>query len=75
MAVPSQRISNFLHALGCCLNKIGGTPALLVPDNLKSAVVKADRYESAVNRALEAPLKTRKKQLYLNSNNPFNLSD
>lgn len=53
MAVPSQRISDFLHALGCCLNEIGGTPALLVPDNLKSAIIKADRYEPQINRALE----------------------
>lgn len=53
MAVPSQRISDFLHALGCCLNEIGGTPALLVPDNLKSAIIKADRYEPDINRTLE----------------------
>lgn len=53
MVVPSQRIADFLYALGCCLNEIGGTPAVLVPDNLKSAIVKADRYEPEVNRALE----------------------
>ena len=53
MAVPSQRIADFLHALGCCLHEIGGTPAVLVPDNLKSAIVKTDRYEPVINRALE----------------------
>jgi len=53
MAVPSQRIADFLYALGCCLNEIGGTPAVLVPDNLKSAIVKTDRYEPDINRALE----------------------
>lgn len=53
MAVPSQRIADFLHALGCCLKELGGTPALLVPDNLKSAIVKADRYEPDINRSLE----------------------
>jgi len=53
MAVPSQRIADFLHALGCCLKELGGTPALLVPDNLKSAIIKADRYEPEINRSLE----------------------
>lgn len=53
MAVPSQRIAEFLHALGCCLQHIGGTPKVLVPDNLKSAIIKADRYEPDVNRLLE----------------------
>lgn len=53
MVVPSQRITDFLYALGCCLNDIGGTPAVLVPDNLKSAIIKTDRYEPEINRALE----------------------
>ena len=53
IAVPSQRVDDFLHALGCCLREIGGAPAVLVPDNLKSAVIKADRYEPEINRALE----------------------
>ena len=53
LAVPSQRIADFLYALGCCLHEIGGTPAVLVPDNLKSAVIKADRFEPEINRALE----------------------
>lgn len=53
IAVPSQRIADFIYALSCCLNDLGGTPAVLVPDNLKSAIVKADRYEPEVNRALE----------------------
>ena len=53
LAVPSQQIADFLYALGCCLHEIGGTPAVLVPDNLKSAVIKADRFEPEINRALE----------------------
>lgn len=53
MAVPSQRIADFLYALSCCLHEMGGTPAVLVPDNLKSAIVKPDRYEPEINRALE----------------------
>ena len=53
MAVPSQSLSDFLHVLGCCLRDLGGVPAALVPDNLKSAVTKANNYEPDINRAME----------------------
>lgn len=53
MAVPSQNLGDFIHALGCCLQDIGGVPAALVPDNLKSAITKASNYEPDINRALE----------------------
>ncbi|MBW6498876.1 MAG: IS21 family transposase [Bacteroidales bacterium] len=53
MAVPSQRIEDFIYALSCCLHDLGGGPQVLVPDNLKSAIVKASHYEPDVNRALE----------------------
>ena len=53
MAIPSQKVSDFIFALGCCLKSIGGVTQVLVPDNLKSAVVKADRYEPKINQALE----------------------
>ncbi len=53
MAVPSQTLSDFIYALGCCLQDLGGVPAALVPDNLKSAVTKANRYEPDINRAME----------------------
>lgn len=53
MAVPSQRIGDFLYALGCCLQDIGGVPRALVPDNLKSAIIRTDRYEPDINRGLE----------------------
>lgn len=52
MAVPSQTIADFLYALECCLLSLGGVPAAIVPDNLKSAVIKADRYEPDINQAL-----------------------
>jgi hypothetical protein len=39
--------------LTCCLQAIGGVPKALVPDNLKSAIVKASRYEPSVNQALD----------------------
>lgn len=53
MAVRSQGIEDFINALTCCLTHLGGTPKALVPDNLKSAVIKADRYEPDLNRALD----------------------
>ena len=53
MAVKSQSTDDFLHALTCCLQNFGGVPAALVPDNLKAAVVKANRYEPGINQALE----------------------
>jgi transposase len=53
MAVRSQNVCDFLYALGCCLQELGGVPQVLVPDNLKSAIVKASAYEPDVNRAME----------------------
>ena len=52
MVVPSQRLEDFLHALGCCLSYMGGVPKALVPDNLKSAIIRSSRYEPELNRAL-----------------------
>lgn len=53
MAVHSQKVAEFIYALVCCLKALGGVPQALVPDNLKSAVIKTDRYEPDINRALE----------------------
>ena len=53
MCVPSQKTDDFIHALTCCLRTLGGSPKILVPDNLKAAVIKADRYEPEINRVLE----------------------
>jgi transposase len=53
IAVPSQKIGDFLHALEQCLIFFGGVAEILVTDNLKSAVTKADRYEPDINRTLE----------------------
>ena len=53
MAVRSQSIEDFLYALRQCLQELGGVPKLLVPDNLKAAVIKATRYDPEINRALE----------------------
>jgi transposase len=53
VCLPSQRVEEFLHGISLCLEHIGGVPKIVVTDNLKSAVVKADKYEPTLNRALE----------------------
>ncbi len=53
MAVRSQSTGDFLYALSWCLESLGGVPQVLVPDNLKSAIIKANKYEPGVNHALE----------------------
>lgn len=52
-AVRSQGIDDFIHALKLCLEFLGGSPLILVPDNFKSAIIKANRYEPDLSRALE----------------------
>jgi transposase len=53
VCVPSQKLEDFVHAIRMCLEYIGGVPLILVTDNLKAAVVKADRYEPKLNKGLE----------------------
>lgn len=53
MAVRSQSVEDFIFALVCCLTFLGGSPEILVPDNLKSAIIKANRYDPDINQALE----------------------
>ena len=52
-AVPSQKVEDFLDGLQSALRAFGGVPKILVPDNLKAAVVKSDRYQPEVNTILE----------------------
>jgi transposase len=53
MAVKDQSAKEFIYALGKCLEYLGGVPLALVPDNLKSAVIKSSRYEPDINSLLE----------------------
>lgn len=53
LAVPSQKTDDFLYALDGCLKNLGGVPQAVVPDNLKAAVIKAERYEPSLNRVME----------------------
>ena len=53
LAVKSQCVEDFLYALGRCLESMGGVPQMIVSDNLKSAVIRANRYEPDLNRSME----------------------
>jgi len=53
IGVPSQKTDDFLYALSCALTFFGGSPKILVPDNLKGAVTKADKYEPELNLVME----------------------
>jgi transposase len=48
-AVRSQKKEDFIQAVQNALHFLGGVPRALVPDNLKSAVIKADKYEPDLN--------------------------
>jgi len=52
-AVESQRVADFIQACENALRFYGGVPKAIVPDNLKSAVIKGDRYEPTLNQAFE----------------------
>lgn len=48
-AVPSQTIEDFISACQNALHFFKGVPLAIVPDNLKSAVVKTHKYEPELN--------------------------
>jgi len=48
-ACESQKKEEFIRSCERALHYFGGAPRALVPDNLKSAVTKADRYEPELN--------------------------
>lgn len=48
-AVMTQRKEDFIPACENALHFIQGVPAAIVPDNLKSAVTKSDKYEPTIN--------------------------
>jgi transposase len=48
-AVMTQRKEDFIPACENALNYYGGSPAAIVPDNLRSAVTKSDKYEPTIN--------------------------
>ncbi|MBI2722468.1 MAG: IS21 family transposase [Bacteroidetes bacterium] len=48
-AVMSQKKEDFIPACENALHFLGGVPAAIVPDNLRSAVTKSDKYEPTIN--------------------------
>lgn len=52
LAVERQTIECFVEAIEKALQFFGGAPQMFVCDNLKSAVIKPDRYEPTLNRLL-----------------------
>lgn len=52
-ACMSQKKEDFITACENALYYFGGVPKAIVPDNLKSAVTKSDRYEPTLNEAFE----------------------
>jgi len=53
-ACEGQDMASWLNANSRCLSFLGGVPELLIPDNLKSGVNKADRYEPVINTSYQA---------------------
>lgn len=53
IAVPSQSADDFAYALIEMFKAFGGVHRILVPDNLKAAVSKADRFAPSLNSLLE----------------------
>jgi transposase len=48
-AFESQKVEDFIGGCVGALEYIGGVPAAIVPDNLKSAVIKSNNYEPTLN--------------------------
>lgn len=53
-AVESQKAEDFIGACENALYYFDGAPNAIVPDNLKSAVIKTNRYEPRLNENFEA---------------------
>ena len=52
-ACHSQKRGDFITCCGHALEFYGGVPKAIVPDNLKSAVKRASRYEADINRSFK----------------------
>lgn len=52
-AFPSQKAQYWLEAHANTFEHFGGVPYLLVPDNLRSAVSRAERYEPTINESYQ----------------------
>lgn len=52
-ATPGQTQADWLGSIERCLRYMGGVPSLIVPDNPKALVTKADRYEPQLSKPVE----------------------
>lgn len=52
-ATLSQKIPDFIGSMNRCLRFLGGVPKAIVPDNLKSAVTKASKYQATINKTFQ----------------------
>lgn len=52
-AVESQQVADFIDCCVHALEYFGGAPLAIVPDNLKSAVIKSHRYSPRLNENFE----------------------
>ena len=52
VALDSQRVADFVHGINEALIFLGGLPRAIVSDNLKSFVIRPDRYEPTFNDAV-----------------------
>ncbi|UOE52643.1 IS21 family transposase [Mucilaginibacter sp. SMC90] len=52
-AVPTQQKEDFIAACENAMHYIGGIPAVIVPDNLKAAITKSNRYEPTLDETFE----------------------
>jgi transposase len=50
IALPSQKVGNFIHGLNQALLFFGRLPKIILSDNLKSYVTRADRYDPTFNQ-------------------------
>lgn len=51
-ATAAQDTPSVVNAMNNCIEYLGGVPLCLVPDNMKTAVIKADRFEPELNQIL-----------------------
>jgi transposase len=49
IALPSQKIADFIHGINQVFCYLGGLPQVVLSDNLKSYVTKANRYDPTFN--------------------------
>lgn len=55
-ATPSQKLPHWIGSHVRAFEFFGGVPKLVIPDNLKSGVTRADRYEPTLNRSYQEML-------------------